>query len=81
MDRNFQVKFNDEITTLRKTEAGVPQRSVLGPILYFIYTSDLLTTDNTTTAKFADDTAISSAHEGPAIASINLHATINKIND
>jgi hypothetical protein len=32
--RRFQVKFKDEITTLRKIEAGVPQGSVLGPILY-----------------------------------------------
>jgi hypothetical protein len=25
-DRHFQVKFKDEITTLRITEAGIPQR-------------------------------------------------------
>jgi hypothetical protein len=31
-ERLFQVKFKDEITTLRKTEAGVPQGSVIGPV-------------------------------------------------
>jgi hypothetical protein len=81
MDGLFQVKFKDEITTLRKTEAGVPQRSVLGPVLYLIYTSDLPTLDNTTTATIADDTAILATHEEPAIASVKLQANINKNDD
>jgi hypothetical protein len=32
-DSLFQVKFKDEITTLRETETGVPQGSALGPVL------------------------------------------------
>jgi hypothetical protein len=77
MDRLFQVKFKDKITTLRKTEAGVPQGNVLGPILYLTYTSNLPTSDNTTTATFADDTTILATHVDPAIASMKLQATIN----
>jgi hypothetical protein len=77
-DRVFQVKFKDKITTLWKTEAGVLQGSVLGPILYLIYTSDLPTSDSTT-ATFTDDTAILATHEDPAIASMKLQATINKM--
>jgi hypothetical protein len=37
-----------------ETEAGVPQGSVLRPVLYLINTSDLPTTDNTTIATLAD---------------------------
>jgi hypothetical protein len=46
-----------------------------------IYTSNFLTSDNTTIATFADDTAILATHEDPTTASIKLQATINKIND
>jgi hypothetical protein len=81
MDRLFQVKFKDEITTLRKTETGVPQGSVLEPVLYLTYTSDLPTSDHATTATFANDLAILVIHEDPTIASVKLEATINKIDD
>jgi hypothetical protein len=81
IDKLFQIKFKNEITIFRKTEAGILQGSVLGPILYLMYTSDLPTSDNTKTATFADDTAILVTHEDPAIASMKLQATINKIND
>jgi hypothetical protein len=67
-------------TTLRKIEAAVPQGIVLGPVLYIFYTSDFLTSDNTT-ATFANDTAILTTYDDPALASVKLQATISKIED
>ena len=36
----------------------MPQGSILGPILYVLYTCDLPQTANVTVATFADDTAL-----------------------
>jgi hypothetical protein len=80
-DRLFQIIFKDEITTLRKIEAGIPQGRVLGPVLYFIYRSDLPTSDSSTTATFTGDTAILDTYVVPAIASMQLQVTIDKVDD
>jgi hypothetical protein len=64
-----------------ETEARVPQGSATRPDLYLISTKELPTSDNTRTASFADDTAILATHEDPAIASMKLQATVNKIDD
>lgn len=57
-DRLFRIKQDEEFSDLREIKAGVPQGSVLGPILYLLYTCDIPQINNTTIATFADDTAI-----------------------
>lgn len=57
-DRLFRIKQEEEYSTFREIKAGVPQGSILGPILYLLYTSDLPHLQDTTVATFADDTAI-----------------------
>ena len=46
------------IIILRVISGGVFQGSVLGPILYLLYTGDIPKCDGVTTATFADDTAL-----------------------
>jgi hypothetical protein len=40
-NRMFQVRHQEEYTMLHPIHAGIPQGSILGPILYTIFTADL----------------------------------------
>lgn len=80
-DRHFLVKHVDEQTSLHPINAGVPQGSVLGPILYLLYTADLPTKPNIITATFADDTAVLASHKEPHMASQQLQSHLNSIQD
>lgn len=57
-ERYFRVKHEEEYSTIRKIEAGVPQGSVLGPTLYILFTRDIPTPPDTKIATFADDTVV-----------------------
>jgi hypothetical protein len=65
--RYFLVKVGNEYTELSPVNAGVPQGSVLGPLLYFIHTAELPPSPESTTVTFADDTTVI-ATDNPAIA-------------
>jgi hypothetical protein len=71
-ERQFETKFNGEISRRFHIYSGVPQGSILGPFLYVLYTSVFPTSRGTTLGMFADDTAIFANHEDPTIASLNL---------
>lgn len=57
-DRTFRVRNENEYSSLKDIKAGVPQGSILGPVLYLIYTSDLPVMQNIKVATFADDTSL-----------------------
>jgi hypothetical protein len=52
--------------------ARVPQGSILGPLFYILYTSDLPTSRYTKMGAFADDIAIFATHADPTTASRNF---------
>lgn len=79
-ERYFRVKLDDEYSTLRQIKAGVPQGSVLGPVLYTLYTSDIPKPAGVTIATFADDTAILSVAEDIEESTEKLQRAVNEVN-
>jgi hypothetical protein len=73
------VKHQDVCTSLHTIQSGVPQGSILGPVLYSIYTADLPVSNLTLTATYADDTAIMASHTDPIIATQLLQQHLDKL--
>ena len=57
-NRQFIVKCLGASSATFPIESGIPQGSVLGPVLFSIYTADLPISNEVTIATFADDTAL-----------------------
>ena len=57
-NRSHIVKVNGEESFPASVLSGIPQGSVLGPILFVIYINDLPDTINSDAFLFADDTKI-----------------------
>lgn len=62
-ERFFCVCLNDKYSDLLEIPAGVPQGSVLGPILYILYCSDMPDFNGCNYATYADDTCLFFSHE------------------
>ena len=78
-DRFFRVKQDDVYSNLQIIQSGVPQGSILGPILYLLYTYDLPTDGNYFTATFADDTALLAVEDTVEESTLVLQSAIDKV--
>ena len=57
-DRRQRVCIDGEYSEWAEVTSGVPQGSVLGPILFLIYINDLDNNINSKLDKFADDSKL-----------------------
>lgn len=79
-DRKQSVIINSERSDLGSVKAGVPQGSVLGPLLFLLYINDI--TDNVTNMArlFADDTSLSYSGENLQNIEIEINEDLRKLN-
>ena len=57
-DRRRRVVVDGEVSNWKSVLSGVPQGSVLGPIVFLIYINDLDDDITSKVLKFADDTSV-----------------------
>ena len=58
-NRKQYVQFNDSVSSLQTITTGVPQGSILGPLLFIIYMNDIVQiTSNFHFTLYADDTSL-----------------------
>ena len=63
-NRSQQVTINGEISDMNAISCGVPQGSILGPLLFLIYINDMnKAIKNCSVFHFADDTNLLSWHK------------------
>jgi hypothetical protein len=79
-DRQSRTRVKGEVSALFPVKSGVPQGSVLGPLLYILFTSDLPQAPNVTIGTFADDTAILTSHTNVLRASTTLQEYLHIFN-
>ena len=78
-DRRFRIRQEDAYSDYKNINAGVPQGSVLGPILYLLFTSDIPKLENNIIATFADDTAIMAVGTSVDDSTEKLQSALSKI--
>ena len=80
-DRKQYVQVNDKSSETSNMYFGVPQGSILGPVLFNLYVADLSETLSSTSAQYADDTAIYDSCKNDAIKSCarNLEKDLNNL--
>ena len=78
-DRFQSVLRNGQTSEWSQTEAGVPQGSVLGPLLFLVYTNDLPERLTSNVKLFGDDTSIFSVVCDSSSSSLSINEDLCKM--
>ena len=77
-NRTQRVILNDQKSSWAKIEAGVPQGSILVPLLFLIYINDLPENSASNPKLFTDDTSLFSIVKNVDASNIDLNNDLKK---
>ena len=78
-DRKQFVEYKTEKSSLQTIICGVPQGSILGPLLYLIYVNDIQNSCDGNILSFADDTTMYLSHSNVDILFENANSNVNRL--
>ena len=79
-NRKQAVCIKGKKSEYKTVPSGVPQGSVLGPLLFLIYINDITKNVESVIKLFADDTSVSLALKDPDRRAAILNSDLEKIN-
>lgn len=80
-NRKQQVLINNNKSSLLRINAGVPQGSVLGPLLFLLYINDIADDLESLARLFADDTSLAHASSNKNDIETIINRDLKRIND
>ena len=80
-NRKQQTCVGDHVSVLDLIEWGVPQGSVLGPLLFLIFINDIYRASDLGTWLFADDTLLVSSAVSLTLLQIEMNNQVEKVQD
>ena len=75
-----RVLLNGKVSDWYDVNAGVPQGSILGPLLFLIYINDLSEELSSNAKLFVDDTSLFSVIHDSNTSAFELNSDLEKIN-
>ena len=80
-NRPQRAALNGQFSSWTKVNAGVPQGSILGPLLFLIYINDLPNGLQSNPKLFADDTSLFSTVQDITTSTVSLNNDLTKISE
>ena len=81
-DRTFIVKTPEDTSKVHRIKAGMPQGSILGPLLFNMYVNDLpKEVEHSQVVMYADDTTIMTSSAIPSNIQVDLEGDLARLED